>query len=159
MAILLSKSEKDLAKQKFYKFKARELHLKDKSLSVKEAEELAKTKFKTIPERYYRERMKENQGLLMIYLFDSRYAFNELGIVKDEHKHLKEQFKNYVNEHNIDTSIPLVGYAIEFPPIENDPGGTYMQGDYDLDIDEEMEEVTNSEEQDELGGIDDGKDI
>src|SRR5690606_30666298 len=108
MAVLLSDPERELAKQTFYKFKAKELNLKDKSLNLAEAETLAKTKFKTIPERYYRERMKENQGLLMIYLFDSRYAFNELGIVNDEHKHLEKKFKDYVLENNIDLSIPLV---------------------------------------------------
>jgi len=157
MAVLLNNSERELAKQTFYRFKARELHLKDKSLSPTEAENLAKAKFKTIPERYYRARMKENQGLLMIYLFDSRYAFNEMGIEKDEHKHLKEPFEDYVIKNNIDTSIPLVGYAIEFPPIENDPGGTYMQGDYDLNVDEEIDDAVDSDEQDNLDGIEDIK--
>ena len=101
--------------------------------------------------------MKENQGLLMIYLFDSRYAFNEMGIEKDEHKHLKEPFEDYVIKNNIDTSIPLVGYALEFPPIENDPGGTYMQGDYDLNVDEEIDDAVDSDEQDNLDGIEDIK--
>ena len=46
---------------------------------------------------------------------------------------MKEKFKAYVKENKINLSIPLVGYAIEFPPIKEDIGGTYLQGDYDLD--------------------------
>ena len=42
----------------------------------------------------------------------------------------------------------VVGYALGFPPIENDPGGEYMQGDYDLNLDEGYDE-----EDDETEGI------
>ena len=50
---------------------------------------------------------------------------------------------------NIVGEIPLVGYALEFPPLENDPGGYYLQGDYDLSLDEDIDEEIN----DELDGI------
>ena len=154
MSILLNEAEIELAKTSFYSKKAIELRRKDDSLSLEDAASKAKSKFKTIPERYYREQMKDTQGLLMIYLFDSKYAFNELGIIKPEHEPLKEKFQNYILKNNIDTSIPLIGYALEFPPIENDPGGIYMQGDYDLEVDEEDEEGSDDYE-----GIEDNKDI
>jgi len=155
MSILLNEEEIETAKASFYSKKAIELRRKDDSIkTIEEAVSKAKAKYKTIPERYYREQMKDTQGLLIIYLFDSKYAFNELGIIKHEHESLKEKFQNYVLENEIDTSIPLVGYAIEFPPIENDPGGVYMQGDYDINEDEEIEEDIEAFE-----GIDDSKEL
>ena len=153
MSILLSDSQKNQAKENFYKFKAAEYKRKDKSLTKEEAAEKAK-KHKTIPERYYREKMSETDGLLMIYLFDSRYSFNQLGVDELKYPTLREEFRKYIDENdlgNIIDNTPLVGYAIEFPSIKNDPGGTYLQGDYELDIDEEV----SNEIDDELDGIND----
>lgn len=150
MSILLSESEKNSAEETFYKFKARELKKKDKTLSQEAA--LKQAKSKTVPERYYRGMMKETEGLLMLYLFDSNYAFNQEFTNKRDpelNKELREKFRDFIDENKIDIDIPLVGYAIEFPPIEKDPGGIYLQGDYDLDIDEEI----NDEVDDELEGI------
>lgn len=152
MAILLSPQQKLEARDKFYKFKAIELKIKDVTLRQKEAERKAREQFKTIPERYYREKMNETEGLLMIYLFDTRYSFNQLGVDELKYPTLKEEFNDYIVKNglvNVINDTPLVGYAIEFPPIENDPGGTYLQGDYELDIDEE----TSDEIDDELEGI------
>ena len=158
MAILLSSSQKDEAKENFYNFKAAEYQRKDKTLTKEEAQEKAK-KHKTIPERYYREKMSETEGLLMIYLFDSSYAFNQKFTGKkdpEKNKGLKREFKEYIDENDLSDIVdntPLVGYAIEFPPIKNDPGGTYLQGDYDFNTDETNEDEI--EIQDELEGIDD----
>jgi len=96
---------------------------------------------KTIPERYYRELMREDQGLLIIYLFDSNYAFNQKGKNAEKDPYLKNEFKKYITDNGIDLNIPLVGFALGFPPIENDPGGEYMQGDYNIDEDEGVETV------------------
>jgi len=160
MALLLSNSQKDEAKENFYKFKAAEYQRKDKTLTKEEAKEKAK-QHKTIPERYYREKMSETQGLLMIYLFDSNFAFNQNFISrKDPEKNeiLMREFKEYIDKNglnNVVDNTPLVGYAIEFPSIKNDPGGTYLQGDYELDIDEEA----SNEIDDELDGINDIREI
>lgn len=143
LAILLSEKEKEEARNKFYLHKAKELQKKDKSLSDSEAEKMAK-KSKTIPERYYREKMSEEQGLLIIYLFDSNYAFNQKGKNSTE-SDLKEEFFEFINNEKIDLNIPLVGYALGFPPMKDAPGGTYMQGDYDLN-DDEGEEIGDDEE-------------
>jgi hypothetical protein len=140
VAIFLSKQEIELAKGNFYDFKAKELLKKDDSLAYDSAYEKAKKDYKTIPERYYRGQFKSDQGLLIIYLFDSKYCFNELGTENiedsDVKKYIEAIFKEYRDENIIDTSIPLVGYALEFPPIEEEIGGTYMQGDYNLETDE-----------------------
>ncbi|MBL4561774.1 MAG: Z1 domain-containing protein, partial [Labilibaculum sp.] len=138
-AILLSDLQKSEAKENFYFFKAKELQKKGNSLSFEDLKNQVKQKFKTIPERYYREKMKDSSGLLLIYLFDSRYAFNKLGSSKlTKHDHVKKEFADYVLKNKIDLNIPLVGYAIEFPPLSEDIGGEYMQGDYDLQIDEDL---------------------
>jgi hypothetical protein len=156
MSLLLSATDKKLAEDKFYEMKARELMLKDTTLSHDKAIKEAQTK--TIPERYYREKMKETEGLLVIYLFDSRFAFNQEGL-KEDPDNLKELFKSYIDKNGIDPAIPLVGYAIEFPPLENDPGGIYLQGDYVLDIDEESEESNIEEQDNDFEGVTDSKEV
>lgn len=163
MAILLSSSQKDEAKENFYKLKAAEYQRKDKTLTQEKAQEKAK-KHKTIPERYYREKMNETEGLLMIYLFDSIYAFNQNFTSNknpERNKELKREFKDYINLHELGDIIdntPLVSYAIEFPPIKNDPGGTYLQGDYELEIDEDNID-NNEEDADEFEGITDNSEV
>ena len=157
MALLLSDQQRETAEEMFYKFKAQELRRKDKSLTQNESEKEAKRKFKTVPERYYRGMMKETEGLLMIYLFDSHYAFNQSG-KNSEDEEFKTSFEEYIKTEDIDLKIPLVGYAIEFPPIKNDPGGTYLKGDYELDIDEDVVDG-NEEESDEFEAIIDNKEV
>lgn len=152
MALLLDKEEKETAKNNFYNNKAKELRSKNKSLTLDNALKEAKDKYKTIPERYYRGQMKEQQGLLMIYLFDSKNAFNQFGVDSKKYPELESQFLEYINKNNINTETPLVGYAIEFPPIEDDPGGIYMQGEYELDLDEDGSD-NSEEENDEMEGI------
>jgi Z1 domain-containing protein len=154
MSILLSETEKGLAQDSFFNNKARELQRKNENWTFEEAKIEAVKKFKTIPERYYRERMTESQGLLMIYLFDSLYAFNQLGKNSIEPKGLKEKFEEYKTKNNIDLSIPLIGYAIEFPPISEEIGGEYMKGDYDLDLKEEDENEVGDDSE---GIIDDSE--
>ena len=159
MSITLTNSEKEKAKEKFYETKSKEILRKNDSLSMEMAE-LKARKSKTIPESYYRELIKETDGLLMIYLFDSKYAFNqEFTNNKDLEKKekIKAKFKNYIVENDIDIGIPLVGYAIEFPPLQKDPGGVYYQGDYDLNVDEDIDD--ENEINDEIEGIDDFNDI
>ena len=153
MSILLTPQQKTEARNNFYTFKAKELKRKDDRLSDKEAQSKAREEFKTIPERYYREKMSETEGLLMIYLFDSRYSFNQLGVDDKRYPTLKKEFNEYVVESGLEDVInttPLVGYAIEFPPIEKDPGGTYLKGDYDID-----EDIDGYDNEDEIEAIPD----
>jgi hypothetical protein len=88
----------------------------------------------TIPERVYREKMSDQEGLLVIYILDSYYVFcQERGAVQDTN------MKALVESEGIDLNIPLIGYAIGFPPIEPDPGGEYVYGDYGIEEEEEIE--------------------
>ena len=92
---------------------------------------IKKAKDVNIPERVYREKMTDQEGLLVIYILDSHYVFRQdSGDIK-----LKEMV---INE-GIDLNIPLIGYAIGFPPIEPDPGGVYVHGDYGFEEEEEFE--------------------
>ena len=100
---------------------------KNKNISREEA----RKNIKTIPERVYREIIGEDEAVLIVYLFDSHYSFNHAPGKKPD-----EKFIAYVDDKGIDLNIPLVGYAIGIPPIENDPGGFYSKGDYDLEEDE-----------------------
>jgi hypothetical protein len=49
------------------------------------------------------------------------------------------QLKTIIESEGIDLNIPLIGYAIGFPPIEPDPGGVYVHGNYGFEEDEEIE--------------------
>jgi hypothetical protein len=139
MSVTLNLAQIDMAKESFYKHKAKELIRKEKAKNEAEAQKLAR-EFKTIPESYFRSKLSEEEGVLIIYLIDSKYSFNQYS--KDEQ--LQKTFLEFADRENIDFDIPLVGYAIGFPPIKNDPGGIYMQGDYDLDS--EDDEDTGDEE-------------
>lgn len=86
-----------------------------------------------IPERVYREQMTDQEGLLVIYILDSYYVFLQ------EKGREDSQLKTIVETEGIDLNIPLIGYAIGFPPIEPDPGGVYVHGNYGFEDEEEIE--------------------
>jgi hypothetical protein len=86
-----------------------------------------------IPERVYREKMTDQEGLLVIYILDSYYVFLQENSKEDS------QLKAIVESEGIDLNTPLIGYAIGFPPIEPDPGGVYVHGNYGFEEEEEIE--------------------
>ena len=136
MAVLLSDTQIKEAENKF-------LEKKNESISkTHEAEEVNKQLKQTIPGRVYREQFKEDEALLLIYLLDSHYVF-----LQEKGKE-KSSFTKMVEENNYDLNIPVIGCAIGFPPIEDDPGGIYIQGDYDLKIDED-----DNDEPDEIAPV------
>lgn len=124
LAITLSDHEKREAERNFLDLRFRALIKNGMT-----PEEAKKNLPSTIPERVYRERIPENQGVLIVYLCDSHHSFNQVNSQDRE-------FDEFVDREGYDLGIPLVGYAIGFPPIENDPGGEYVHGDYDLEVDE-----------------------
>lgn len=136
--LLLTDDEIKDAINEFRKDRKKYYLKKDKNLSEKKAKEKAEKV--TVPERVYREKMKENEGLLIIYLFDSYYSFNQ------ERGKEEEEFKELVEREEYNLDIPIVGYAIGFPPIEDDPGGVYVRGDYEFDIDEGENEDVNEDD-------------
>jgi len=86
----------------------------------------------TFPERVYREKMTDQEGLLVIYVLDSYYVFLQEQGKEDV------QLKTIVENDGINLNIPLIGYAIGFPPIQPDPGGVYVHGNYGFE-DEDLE--------------------
>lgn len=136
-SILLSDSEILQSETDFRNEQKMLILKKNPNLSEDEAMELAKKK--TIPERVYRERMSDQEGLFVIYLFDTAEVF------RDNDNEQPEKLKQMVVDNNYDLKIPLVGYAIGFPPIEPDPGGIYVKGDYNIDDDESDIDESDSE--------------
>ncbi|MBM3431312.1 MAG: hypothetical protein FJX99_10040, partial [Bacteroidetes bacterium] len=86
-----------------------------------------------IPERVYREKMTDQEGLFLIYILDSYYVFLQENGKEDV------QLKEIIESEGIDLNTPLIGYAIGFPPIEPDPGGVYVHGNYGFEEEEEIE--------------------
>lgn len=108
-------------------------------LPADEAEQ--KVSSTTIPERVYRERIPEFRAVLLIYLFDSHHCFNQVKVDQDS------EFAEFVRMGGYDLNVPLVGYAIGFPPIKDKSlGGIYAHGDYDLSVDEDFEEDDSTED-------------
>lgn len=97
----------------------------------------------TIPERVYREDMSDETGLIVVYLMDLKSVFLQGKTEKDI------ELAKIIDDKNIDTKIPLIGYAIGFPKISPDPGGEYVHGDYEIDeegTEEWDESLDNNEE-------------
>jgi len=132
LAVLLEPEQKKAARKKF--IRERTIFYKKKNPDWTDEMAFKKAESLTIPERVYREEMSDQEGLFVIYLFDSHHVFLQEEPDKDDE--LGEMVKKY----DFDLNTPLVGYAIGFPPIEPDIGGVYVQGDYDLTLDEEDEE-------------------
>jgi hypothetical protein len=138
MSITLSPGAIDVARKEFIEEKVKEYQFEDEHLSNGDAH--TKASKTNPPERIYREKMPETEGVLLIYLFDSYYSFIQ------EKNNPDPKFSAFVDKHDINLDIPLVGYALGIPPIKDAPGGVYMQGDYDLDMDAE-EDCNESDNQ------------
>lgn len=69
---------------------------------------------KDAPENVYREKMKDTDGLLVIYLMDLEAVFDT------------DNLKKNAKEQNIDVTKPLIGYAIGIPPLKTNMGGQYL---------------------------------
>ncbi|WP_316738516.1 Z1 domain-containing protein [Pedobacter aquatilis] len=131
LGILLKDTEKAEAVEKFREERAQSLQRENKNWTPEKAR--AEAEKKTVPERVYREKMSPNEGLMIIYLFDAWYTFLQEQGKKDD------DFTDLVKKHNIDLNIPIIGTAIGFPPIEPDPGGDYLHGDYGFDEEEDLD--------------------
>jgi hypothetical protein len=130
LSILLSKNQIVEAEKEFIENRRNYYQRKypewTKEQVDKQAEEV------NIPERVYREKMTDQEGLLVIYILDSYYVFLQEKGKEDA------ELKAMIDTDGIDLNIPLIGYAIGFPPIEPDPGGVYVHGNYGFE-DEEAE--------------------
>lgn len=131
MAILLTDTQIKSAEKEFVD--NRRLYYAEKYPEWTKEQVKKKAKEVNIPERVYREKMTDQEGLLVIYILDSYYVFLQ------EKGREDAQLKTIIESEGIDLNIPLIGYALGFPPIEPDPGGVYVHGNYGFEDDEEIE--------------------
>ncbi|WDE03709.1 Z1 domain-containing protein [Thalassomonas viridans] len=124
--IRLSDSEIKIAEDDFKEVKLNEL--KERYPGLEEDELIRKVKKITIPEKVYRRKMTDKEGVVVIYLMDLAAVFKDgNGDFVDELDVLRE---------SVDTSIPLIGYAIGIPPISGDVGAKYIQNKEVMNIEE-----------------------
>ena len=136
MKIALEEDLANVAEEEFVNQKAKEIMTNDSEIS--EADALIKARETTKPERIYRERLTQSQGVLIIYLFDPIYSFNQ--VLGEEDLNIKAKLQ----QRNQRLSEPLVGMALGFPKIarKNDPCGEYVKGDYNLECGEDEDEAS-----------------
>ncbi len=136
MQIRLDTKEIESATKEFKEQLFNDLKKKHSSLSNEEIEEKVH-KSGTPPEKVFRRRMSQDEGLVMIYLMDlEEIFFHKNNGEKEKTKEL-DTLKN-----TLDTSIPLIGYAIGIPKISSDIGGTYLEYD---SYEEESEEIEDED--------------
>ena len=134
LAFTLSEPQLIQAEEQFIREAALKIALKEK---ISDEEALQKAKDKNIPERVYREEVKSDRGLLLIYVIDSRYAFHQNDTSREKiSEEAQSLYDNYVMDKKIDLAVPLLGYVFGFPKLEQQIGGTYLRGDYDLEEEE-----------------------
>lgn len=131
-AVLLSETQIKSAEKEFVDNKKKYFRNKYPDSTLEQINKKAEAV--NIPERVYREKMSDQEGLLVIYVLDSYYVF-----LQENGKEKDSDMKTFVENEGIDLNIPLIGYAIGFPPIEPDPGGFYVHGNYGFDNDEDFE--------------------
>lgn len=131
LSILLTESQIKAAEREF--IDKRKKFYREKYPKWTEDEIINKAEKVNIPERVYREKMTDQEGLLIIYVLDSHYVFLQEKGKEDP------QLKEIIESEGINIDIPLIGYAIGFPTIEPDPGGVYVHGNYGIAEEEEIE--------------------
>lgn len=137
-AIDLSKRSFDEAVEMFREHKKAKL-IKLKNLTEEEAEREANES--TIPGWIFRKKRPETEGLLLIYLMDPQKIFHN------------EELMNTALAKSISMETPLIGYALSFPEIVDDPGAIYLankiiiteEPDYtdDTEVPEDLETEIN----------------
>lgn len=58
--------------------------------------------------------MKDTDGLLVVYLMDLKHIYST------------DELKNIAINENINLDIPLIGYAVAIPPLNENFGGDYL---------------------------------
>jgi hypothetical protein len=131
LAVLLTDNQIKEAEKEFIENRIKFYERKYPEWTEKEVNKKAEEV--NIPERVYREKMTDQEGVLVIYILDSYYVFLQENGKEDS------QLKSIVESEGIDLNIPLIGYALGFPPIEPDPGGVYVHGNYGFEEEDEIE--------------------
>lgn len=99
-------------------YRAKLAFIKKKNPEASEDEIKNLIKKSNYPENIFRRKIPETDGLIVIYLMDLHKVF------------LDEELQMEAVKNNINIDIPLIGYAIGIPPIEESVGGTYLLNKY-----------------------------
>ncbi|RYG01660.1 MAG: hypothetical protein EOO02_12285, partial [Chitinophagaceae bacterium] len=129
-SLTLLPSEKEASEKQFREQKVEEFLAS--GLSEKEARDKARKV--TIPDKVYRMAMNESDGILVIYLISLASVFE----VKEGE--VDPELQDYATKKELNTETPLIGYAIGFPKVSGGIGGTYVRGDYQLQLPFDQEE-------------------
>lgn len=107
------------------------IDLKRKFKNLSESEIQKKVDETSVPEKVFRKKMTDEEGLLIIYLMDLESVFKYANHENPELNSLKN---------SVDTKIPLIGYAIGIPEIDSNIGGTYLESTFHQEEDDEGDE-------------------
>lgn len=90
-----------------------------------------------IPEKVFRQKLTEKEGIVVVYLIDTKEIFEY------DKKPIPELSEL---QNTIDTNVPLIGYAIGIPAIADDIGGTYLESKSHKDVELDNETFDDFEE-------------
>lgn len=137
MQVRLEPSQIDTATKDFKEQLYKDLQKKYPNALSSEIEKRVKST--GAPEKIFRRKMTDEEGVLIIYLMDLDAVF------KDKKGPIPglEDLKN-----SIDTNIPLIGYAIGIPEIDSNIGGNYLESTFHTEDDD-----TDSEEFEDYVGV------
>ena len=112
--------------------------LKSQYPNISEDEIQKKIQKTGAPEKIFRRKMTDEEGVLIIYLMDLESIFKDRkGIIAGSDT-LRE---------SLDTRIPLIGYAIGIPDVGNSIGGNYLESTFHInEEDEGIEDYEDYEE-------------
>lgn len=129
MQLRLSEIQIADAIDEFKKEKTKDFKIKFPQLSEDEIKE--KVNKTDAPEKSFRRKMTDDEGLILIYLIDLESIFIHDKKENDELNALKN---------SVNTSIPLIGYAIGIPEVDPSIGGNYLESNFHQDESDECED-------------------
>jgi len=127
MQVRLEQSQIDAATKNFKEQLYKDLQKKYPNASNGEIEKRVKNT--GAPEKVFRRKMTDEEGVLIIYLMDLDAIFKDKkGSVSGV-----DELKN-----TIDTNSPLIGYAIGIPEIDSNIGGNYLESTFHTEEDDDI---------------------
>lgn len=100
------------------------IDLKKKYKDLSDADIQKKVDKTGVPEKAFRRKMTDEEGVLIIYLMDLESVFKYDGKEVPELNVLKE---------TLDTNVPLIGYAIGIPEVDSAIGGNYLESKFHIE--------------------------
>lgn len=118
--------------------------LSETEINKAESEFKQKNANKNPPERVFREKIKDTEGLMVVFLLDLEGVFNS------------DELKEKATTEEINLNTPLIGFTIGIPPLQVNIGGEYLVNKHILENiknNPEEELFDNEDVEDEFEGI------